>query len=416
MKFKVDIDQLISEQKGDEQTISLPAGSEVERGIELAQSAQGKRKKVSQLSSMDSELSAPLESIPLDKRTEELAKRARKITREKLRAVTGSAAGSAESLGEMQVYLALISDKRILATLMRAARKGPDEYQRVVNNFAEQIEGNKWWQALIGVGSVAALELVDIFGTGGLLGSVMIGLAAGTGDVALDKLGVISAVGQWNSENFKQFAIAVYPVLSVVPEGSNFKPRDIRAIVDDLVDGNLRGDYSYDPPAWFPTAGYTGGGYEKVTDAVEVYKAIAGFGTYEKDIEQVLSRRSKSPGDLVNFYNEYNEYLGKTGKASGFEKNKGLVTDVIRGRGKVSGFKNRVEFQKWMKANSIDLVDYHDDLIDWLWNDGMYKEAIDIMKALARSNLTRNSPPYKAQSSVKSAEEEEEEEYKGNYL
>ena len=75
-----------------------------------------------------------------------------------------------------------------------------------------------------------------------------------------------------------------------------------------------------------------------------------------------------------------------------------------------------MEFQKWMKANSIDLVDYHDDLIDWLWNDGMYKEAIDIMKALAQSNLTRNSPPYKAQSSVKSAEEEEEEEYKGNYL
>jgi hypothetical protein len=437
MKFRVNVNEFLRERNleitpedsvlEDTSKLQLPPGKDTiniaDRELGFTQDIDDikivpdktKRKKKSQLTQMSSELSVPLESIPLDKRAEELAKRVRKISREKLRAVTDGAPGSAESLGEMQIYLALASNKRILSTLMSAARKkGPDEYQRVVDNLAQEIESSKWWKAVIGIGSVAALETIDILGTGGLLGSIMIGAAAGTGDVALDKLGVISAVGQWNRENFKQFAIAIYPILKIAPR--NFRSKNLRAVVDDLVDGNLRGEYSYDPPSWFPTTGYTAGGYEKVTDAQEVYKAIQGFGTWEKDIKQVLSRRSKSPGDLVNLYDEFNEYIGKTGKASGFEKNKGLVTDVILGRGKVPGFKNRVKFQRWMKANSIDLKDYHDDLIDWLWLDGMYKEAIDIMKALAQSTKTRNSPPYKAQSAVESVEEEKAKEYKGTYL
>ena len=122
-----------------------------------------------------------------------------------------------------------------------------------------------------------------------------------------------------------------------------------------------------------------------------------------------MKRRRKIPGDLVNLYNEFNQYLYKGGKAEPFKKGGGIAGPVTAGKGRIPGFKNRRQFQTWMKNNSINLVNYYSDLIDWLWYDGMYKESIEMMKVLARNNLMRTTPPASARSVVQDFDAEQEE-------
>mgnify|MGYP005998996877 CR=1 FL=1 len=135
----------------------------------------------------------------------------------------------------------------------------------------------------------------------------------------------------------------------------------------------------YDPPTYFPFLGSSPGGFEKVDDSVEVFRALSGldpFNTGEKIARKVLKRRRR---DFVDFYDEFNVYLAKKGESGQFEKGKGI---------------RRHQPLKWSPTllKKINVDDYFGDLIDWLWFDGMYPESLKILKALVKKGRARHLP------------------------
>jgi hypothetical protein len=396
MRIRVNINKLLSEQK------------------DSVSPAQDKDEEEVSSTYEDFAMWAGLDPMVPAGTSKEMEETAKKLAREKLRAVTGSSKGSADNLAEIQLYLGLFSDPEILSDFFVAAATGPEAYNRFVNNLGRKIESDTYWTAAGNAVGPAAIEAAALAFTG-FLGGVLLGALSFGTEESSRLTGKIHAVGIWTTENFKQFAHAMYPLLLWMLETG--KPRTskyIRNLADDLVPGNLLGDFAYDPPSYFPLIGSSIGGHQEVTDARIMWQSIDGFGTWEDDIEEIMKRRSKIPGDLVNLYNEFNQYLYKDGKAEPFKKGGGIAGSVTAGRGKIPGFKNRRQFQIFMKGAGINLINYYSDLIDWLWNDGMYKESIEMMTALARNNLMRSVPPAAARSVVEdfdAAQEEEREDY-----
>lgn len=390
MRIRVNINKLISEQKD---SVSPARDNDAEE-------VSSTYKDFAMWAGLDS-------MVPLatSKEMEETAKR---LAKEKLRAVTGASKGSADDLAEMQLYLALFSDPKILKDFFDFAEAGPEDYNKFVNNLGRKIESSKWNTAMVNAVGPAAIEAAALAFTGFVGGAILGALSFGT-EESSRLSGQIHAIGTWNTENFKQFAHAMYPLLLWILETG--KPRTskyIRNLADDLVPGNLLGDFAYDPPSYFPFIGSSPGGFEEVDDARIMWQAIDGFGTWEDDIEEVMKRRRKIPGDLVNLYNEFNQYLYKGGKAEPFKKGGGIAGPVTAGKGKIPGFKNRRQFQKFMKDAGINLINYYSDLIDWLWYDGMYKESIDMMLALAQATAMRTTPPHPAKSVMKFLDAEDD--------
>jgi hypothetical protein len=393
MKLRISVSKLLEEQKKDsgppgKDSIPVQTSAERERKSKNPDFDIARRKRAARVDVVSNQLqSISNQLLDLDK--DEIIKKAKELARPELNNSVEGNPGSAGKLGEMKLYLDIVSDKRILRRLLSAAAAGPDAYKREIYKLENQIEKDKLVQAIASVGSVAGLELIDL-ASAGILKSLVLGGISGTAEYQMDKMGILAAISQWNKENFNQFLIGVYPLLvanleadsrlkggrgPMVP-GKGFSQRDLRQDVNELVQGNVLGDFVYDPPSYFPFLGSSPGGFEKVDDSVEVFRAISGLGTDEKTIRQVLKRRRR---DLVEFYNEFNVYLAKKGESGKFEKDAGV---------------RRSRPLKWSPTllKKINVDNYFGDLIDWLWFDGMYPESLKIIKALVKKGKARHLP------------------------
>jgi len=101
-------------------------------------------------------------------------------------------------------------------------------------------------------------------------------------------------------------------------------------------------------------------------DAFKLYKAMAGVGTDEDEIRDVLESRAE---DIPKLYEEFNELIMGWVKA----KTAGLE----------GGF-------------DVSMIEsYNHDLIDWLESDGMDEEASFVEKSLKAAGVSRKEPPVK---------------------
>ena len=100
-------------------------------------------------------------------------------------------------------------------------------------------------------------------------------------------------------------------------------------------------------------------------DAIDLYDAMAGLGTSEGPIREIIKKRYK---DLHKLYMEYNELIKNVTKAG-----TGVVDSI----------------------GSATLTENNKDLISWLEGDGMEEEARQVEAALGKHGVKRIPIPIK---------------------
>ena len=317
-------------------------------------------------------------------------KASEKIAKEKLRAVSGltdEAAG-----GEINLYVDASSNKEIFKSLLSASKKSPKDYLEAIENISTKIGGKKRAQFWAGVGISAipaAIEAAYTSGAASLIRILGYGAIAEAGYETADKNGMITAISRWNDEDFKSYLIAIYPLFL---SGEVENTKQLRATVNDLTPANVLKSYIYNPPSVFSGKS----SHEEESDSTILRDLMAGPGTGnwaeehpwigglksgEERIATIIKRRvaTPEPDGIIGLYNEFNKMMGSS---ASYKKSGGINT---------SGSAGTIQKLSNLTHKKIDIQSYFDDIIDWLWLDGLNEEAIIVIKALMDKGLHRAS-------------------------
>ena len=252
---------------------------------------------------------------------------------------------------EQQLYLTVFSHPDTFKEAKEKAKEGEKAYGEWILKISDEVLSDVKLDAYLGLGAMTLAALLDILTlkAGWLTKRFWVTLVSsyGAGEV-VDASDVVNRLSQWNKEDLRSFGAAIFPLLLIPEINSTLK---LRSQVNKFVPGILE-VYEFDAPTVFSS-----GEYHKVTDPYELYVSMAGLGTKEKRIKQVIKRRKK---DLVKLYEEFSDYIAKREGPRVAEK----------------------------KGGSI----YYYDLIDWLADDGMTEEANILKGALLAKKQGRYSP------------------------